>query len=369
MERCMGSMLNVFMLTVVQRTVRHVKSGAMLAMTALILLVVSLSVVQAQSSDVQALLDRINRLEADLNNVQRKVFQGQDVPPPSSITSAAGSPLAGGEAAALLSARIDALEEEQRRITGTTEEVNFQVDQLKNRLNKLVLDIDFRLTEIERKLENSNMATENTGQNMPADALTMAPPANTDQQLSTAPTPSTPQTGTVAEGGELPKGTRLLGTLKAPGSGDAVPAANPAASEAAAALPATPVGTPAEQYNRAMGLIRKDDYEAAEAAFTAFLKQNKDHALAGNAQYWLGETYYVRGDFTNAATSFLNGYQNYPENSKAADNLLKLAMTLGRMDQVEEACATIDQLFKQFTKLPARLKRIADREKLKFKCS
>ena len=76
----------------------------------------------------------------------------------------------------------------------------------------------------------------------------------------------------------------------------------------------------------------------------------------------------MRGDYPNAASAFLNGYQQYPKSSKASDNLLKLAMTLGRMDQVAEACATFQQLEKQFSNIPARLKRISDREKSRFKC-
>ena len=107
--------------------------------TALFLLALSAGTSLAQSSDVQALLDRINRLEADLNNVQRKVFQGQEVPAP--ILSGSG-PIAGGEAAALLSSRIDALEGEQRRSTGNMEELVFKVDQLSSRLDKLVLDLE-----------------------------------------------------------------------------------------------------------------------------------------------------------------------------------------------------------------------------------
>ncbi|MEP4189481.1 MAG: tol-pal system protein YbgF [Sneathiella sp.] len=320
--------------------------------------VLTSSFVQAQSSDVQALLDRINRLEADLNNVQRKVFQGQNVPAPSPGGSASSGG-ASGEAAALLSARIDALEQEQRQATGRMEEVAFKVDQLSSRLDKLVLDVDFRLSEIERRL-NGGLAAGGTG------------------GIGTASAPSQPSgagvdTNSPVDSG-LPKGTQLLGTLRVPAEGGstvATTAPSAPAETTGTAVAATPPASaaPAEQYNYAISLIRKDDYAGAEQAFTQFLEGNKEHALAGNAQYWLGETHYVRGDYPNAASAFLNGYQTYPKNSKAADNLLKLAMTLGRMEQTEEACVTFQQLDKQFTALPARLKRIANRERQKFGCS
>nr|WP_281355275.1 tol-pal system protein YbgF [Sneathiella aquimaris] len=148
---------------------------------------------------------------------------------------------------------------------------------------------------------------------------------------------------------------------------DTAAPANESAPSVAAVAPTENLD-PAAQYNQAFSMLSKDDFAGAEQAFAAFLQSNKEHELAGNAQYWLGETYYVRGDYPNAASSFLNGYQNYPDSSKAADNLLKLAMTLGRMEQKEEACATFQQLEKQFNNLSSRLKRIAGLEKQKFGC-
>ena len=335
---------------------------------ALALLSSPLSTAHAQSSDVQALLDRMNRLEADLNNVQRKVYQGRDTPSSSSAVGSS-SKLGGGEGAAVLSSRIDGIEDEQRRLTGASEEVNFALNKLKMRLDKLVLDIDFRLTEIERKLSGGQSGLTNlSNTTSPAIAVPQIP----NSGLQETPLINNPS-GNIAAGGALPQGTKLLGTLRAPSNADgSVTLTPPAATAQVQETAATALqisGTPAEQYNRAMNLIRKDDYNGAETAFISFLNQNREHDLAGNAQYWLGETYYVRGDYNNAASSFLNGYQNYPENTKAADNLLKLAMTLGRMEQVEEACATFQQLVKQFSNLPSRLKRIADREKLKFSCT
>ncbi len=333
----------------------RIRKFASLISASFLVLTVSMSPVNAQSSDVQALLDRMNRLEADLNSVQRKIFQGQDVPPPSS----GGSPVVvgGSEAAALLSSRIDALEQEQRRITGSSEEINFKLDQLKSRLDKLVLDVDFRLTEIERRLGSEGATGIANG----------AAPQDLSSPSNAAPANSQADTASVAEGGQLPEGTKLLGTLRTNPNGEAVTTPPASASDTSAAAMANLA--PEEQYNLAMGLIRKDDYAGAEQAFTNFLTQNSAHSLAGNAQYWLGETFYVRGDYNNAASAFLNGYQNYPKSSKAADNLLKLGMTLGRMEQNEQACATFQQLSKQFKILPSRLEQIAAREKQKFNCS
>ena len=69
--------------------------------------------------------------------------------------------------------------------------------------------------------------------------------------------------------------------------------------------------------------------------------------LAGNAQYWMGETYYVRGRYQDAAVTFAEGYQKYPTNSKAPDNLLKLGMSLGQLGKKADACVAFAQGFEQ----------------------
>ena len=65
------------------------------------------------------------------------------------------------------------------------------------------------------------------------------------------------------------------------------------------------------------------DYETAEFALKEFIDKNKDHDLAGSAQYWYGETFRIRQLYSDAATAYLDGYQNYPKSDKAPDNLSK----------------------------------------------
>ena len=64
------------------------------------------------------------------------------------------------------------------------------------------------------------------------------------------------------------------------------------------------------------------------AGFKAFVQRNPQHVLAGNAQYWLGETYYARRDYQNAMVAFAEGYKAYKTSPKGPDNLLKLGVTL-----------------------------------------
>ncbi len=143
-------------------------------------------------------------------------------------------------------------------------------------------------------------------------------------------------------------------------------AAAPPARAAAAAAPAS--GTPQEQYNYAFGLLRQANYPAAEQSLRAFVQRYPNDPLAGNAQYWLGETYYVRQDYNNAATVFAEGYQKYPKGGKAADNLLKLGMSLGQLGQKADACRAFARLDRDFPGALSNVKERAADEKKRLAC-
>ncbi len=100
----------------------------------------------------------------------------------------------------------------------------------------------------------------------------------------------------------------------------------------------------------------------------AFVQRYPNDPLAGNAQYWLGETYYVRQDYNNAATVFAEGYQKYPKGGKAADNLLKLGMSLGQLGQKADACRAFARLDRDFPSAPSNVKERAADEKKRLAC-
>ena len=107
-----------------------------------------------------------------------------------------------------------------------------------------------------------------------------------------------------------------------------------------------PPGTPKSQYEYAVSLmLKQQNFSRAEKALMAFLEKHPQDDLASNAQYWLGETYYVRKNYQDAAFAFAEGYQRYPKSRKAPDNLLKLGMSLSRMNKREEACTAFSRFF------------------------
>jgi tol-pal system protein YbgF len=116
-------------------------------------------------------------------------------------------------------------------------------------------------------------------------------------------------------------------------------------------------GDPEVIYERSYESLLRRQFSDAEVGFRGFLEQHRDHSLAGNAQYWLGETYYVQGDYKQAAQAFLSGYRDFPKSRKAADSLLKLGLSLNRLGQKEQACAAYTQVSSQFPKAAEARKR------------
>jgi tol-pal system protein YbgF len=268
-----------------------------------------------QSAEFRSLVDRLNRIERDLQGVQRRVYRGgggRGGAAPSSV-----APPTDPRHAARLELRLNQLETELRNMTGQIEEVNFGLRQLQARLDKLVTDVDFRLQAIEQGRAGG-----------PAGGAAQAGAAN-----------------------------------------QAAPAAPPAPGQQATLSKVNlPEGTPAEQYDFALSLLKQFRYGEAQQAFGTFLERNPTHKLAENAQYWLGETHYVQREFSKAAGIFLEGYRKYPKGIKAPDNLLKLGKSLAGLGKKNEACASFDRLNKEFPRAPAPVKQRAKQERDKIGC-
>lgn len=151
-----------------------------------------------------------------------------------------------------------------------------------------------------------------------------------------------------------------------------VPASPLPSSSSSAELPvpdSNPVPSdPNALYNKAFSYLQKSDYNQAEKYLLLFAERYPQHMLASNAYYWLGETYYVQKQYEQAAVQFLKGYQDFPKGSKAADSLLKLALSLVNLKKKEEACTTLHKLTTEFTTLSHAIRQRVERETRQLQC-
>jgi tol-pal system protein YbgF len=246
--------------------------------------------VQAQTdNETSQLLNRINELENQVQTLNRAVYRGDK-----DAQAAVGTGVSGADATAAANndQRMTAIEEEQQKLTGELEKINFELQQIKDRQDHMQADTEQRLQALEH-----------------GGAAAAAPAAD----------------GAVAP----PQPAGSLGTMTE-GSPDG--SAGPAEA----------------LYEEAFNDVRDSKYDEGEAKFKQFLSQYPGHPLSPNAEYWLGETYYVRGDYKEAARTFAQGYQSYPKSGKAEDSLYKLALSLGKMDRRDDACLSLRQMQKDF---------------------
>lgn len=123
-----------------------------------------------------------------------------------------------------------------------------------------------------------------------------------------------------------------------------------------------------QEYQTAYRYLLQQDYGAAQTAFAAYLERYPDRRLAGNAQYWLGETHYVRGAYRAAAVAFLKGYEKYGNGNKGADSLLKLGLSLAKLKQTDAACSSLRELGGRYRAAPRALLERANAEMRRLRC-
>jgi tol-pal system protein YbgF len=106
-------------------------------------------------------------------------------------------------------------------------------------------------------------------------------------------------------------------------------------------------------YQTAFNLLKDSQYDRAIAAFQKFLIVYSDSSLADNAQYWLGEAYYVNKSFPEAQAAFQRVVDKYPQSRKRPDALLKIGYCQYELKQWDLAQGTLSQVAKQFPDAPA----------------
>ncbi len=137
----------------------------------------------------------------------------------------------------------------------------------------------------------------------------------------------------------------------------AAPAAPTAAAPAAVAdgqsgLP-VPDGTDTANYQAAFTLLKDSQYDRAIGAFQSFLTAYPDSPLAENAQYWLGEAYYVNKSFTDALAAFQRVADKYPQSRKLPDALLKVGYCDYELKQWDAAKQVLSQVAGNYPDTPA----------------
>jgi len=291
------------------------------------------------AEEEESILNQLQILQKDIKTLEKAVYS-QDAK-----TTFNNENLSVGESDVLTKhlLKLSELEEQFKILTNNFEEINFKLDKLSNRITKIQTDNQVRFQDI----ESGGLTTTESAQISKEKQL----PGSGDAQ----------DLGGISDS-DLEAAKQIQKTQSIESAGTVV---TETAARIEKILPDT---TPEEQYKFAVSFIKVGDYETAELALREFVDSNPKHQLAGNAQYWYGETFRVRQLYQDAATAYLDGYQKYPKSSKAPVNLLKLGVMLVQIGEKEQGCSMILGLKDQYPKANQSVIQKAEYEKKKFNC-
>ncbi len=221
-----------------------------------------------------------------------------------------------------LKQRVHDLEESLRQSTGQNEALSHQVQQLNDKIERQKKDFEYRLCAVSAQQLGAGQ-----GQGDGSDGSAIPCPGGTPMtQTYNAPPPAA-QNSAAAPRLAPPPG--VLGTLPAGKTANAASTANPQSHG---------------QFDSALNLLAKAQYDEARAQFRAYADANPDDELAPQAIYWVGDIDFVQKDYAGAAHAFAEQIKRYPASTRSPDSMLKLGRSLIAMGQTKEGCMTLGAL-------------------------
>ena len=122
-------------------------------------------------------------------------------------------------------------------------------------------------------------------------------------------------------------------------AGDAAEGRAEGASENTAGPKADGALTAAAQalYDRGYTLFHRGQYVDSETAFQRFLSGHSETVLGDNAQFWIAQARYARGDVDGALAAYRETVSRFPGGNKVPDAQLKIGDCLSELGDTEAA--------------------------------
>ena len=315
----------------------------------LFVIIFILNIQNKSYSDENEIYNILNVIQKDLKTLEKAVYSGNSF----STTQSSDSNLSQDTLTRHL-LKLSDIEQQFQELTNKFEEINFKIDKLSGRISKSQADsqlrfqdIQLRFQDIEKtrlsgRLQSTDIISNQSENKLPGSSEAQDLGRISDEDLKSAQmvqrTQSVESTGTVVTEKYISE-EKIL-----------------------------PEGTAKEQYDFALSFVKVGDYETAEIALREFVDTNAKDELAGSAQYWYAETFRIRQLYQDAATAYLDGYQKYPNSTKAPVNLLKLGVSLVQIGEKDQGCSMITGVSKQYPKASQSVLQKAKYEEKKFDC-
>ena len=243
--------------------------------------------------------------------------------------------------------QLQSIQRELNQLRGEIEIQGRNIDELRRRQRTLYSDIDQRLQGVQGNDAGSFAAG--------------TPPADEPPLRILSPVYEDPRAAAVQAGpdeGLLDDGLQNQGLEPTP----AVIASNPQPLQVEVQATQLPGNIPAAQslpsgidpvqaesdYQQAFELLKQSRYEDAIQSFQAFLEKYPVSDYSDNAQYWLGEAYYVMRRFEQALQEYNTLVENFPQSQKYTHALLKIGYSYHELGLIDDARKYLQSLIRNY---------------------
>ena len=262
----------------------------------------------SQEIDVDDLLDRLERIERNISDIQKGKFDSLD-------KSLSSGYISRNEK------RIDQIETNLRQNFGTLEEIQNQINLIGEKLDLINEDFQSRIVKLEKDFQviKENKTTKKENKSSVDLSNLKGNDGNVQKSIITNPQKNLSEQ-------EIKK-----------------------------------------KYENAIKLLWASKFEEAEVELVDLKKFNPED-LMPNIQYWLGEVHYAQKKFEKAILEFGEGLQKYPDSIKGPDNMLKLGLSFANLKKKSEACNVFYELEVKYKSAPKNVLERANSEKKKLDC-
>ena len=284
-----------------------INSKIIITLLALLCIYIS-KVSYSQEIDVDDLLDRLERIERNISDIQKGKFDSLD-------KSLSSGYISRNEK------RIDQIETNLRQNFGTLEEIQNQINLIGEKLDLINEDFQSRVLKLEKDFQviKENKTTKKENKSSVDLSNFTENDGNVQKSIITNPQKNLSEQ-------EIKK-----------------------------------------KYENAIKLLWASKFEEAEVELVDLKKFNPED-LMPNIQYWLGEVHYAQKKFEKAILEFGEGLQKYPDSIKGPDNMLKLGLSFANLKKKSEACNVFYELEVKYKSAPKNVLERADSEKKKLDC-
>ena len=263
----------------------------------------------SQDIDVDDILNKLERLENNVSDIQKGKFDSLD-------KSLSSGYISRNEK------RIDQIETNLRQNFGTLEEIQNQINLISEKLDLINKDFQSRVLKLEKNfesLEKNKKAQNNVEKSENFSGFLEKKKEKNKKQIVTNPQKKLSEE-------EIKK-----------------------------------------KYENAIKLLWASKFEDAEIELVD-LKSYNPEDLMPNIQYWLGEVHYAQKKFEKAILEFGEGLKKYPDSIKGPDNMLKLGLSFANLEKKNEACNVFYELEVKYESAPKNVLERANSERVKLDC-